>query len=73
MAKKKTAGGAILVAKTSAFFRVPDGNIVRLRKGRTTIREGHPYLRGREHMFIVLKPTFDLDGIQPLQEPEIEV
>jgi len=50
----------ILVAKASAVFRTPDGELVRLKRGRTTVEAGHPILRGREHFFEPLVPTFRL-------------
>lgn len=52
----------IFVAKTSAMFRDSDGNMVRIRRGKTTARQGHPILRGREHMFEPLTVTFDVEA-----------
>lgn len=56
-----SGGEEILVAKTSAVFVTADGQRVRVTKGRTTIRRGHPYLRGREHLFQPFKLTFDVE------------
>jgi hypothetical protein len=50
--------GDILVAKTSAVFRDRKGNLVRLRKGRTTIEVGNDLLKGREQLFEPLKITY---------------
>jgi hypothetical protein len=58
------AEGAILVARESVIFAY-DGNQVYIHKGRTTVREGHPVLRGREDLFEPLVPTFDLDSPPP--------
>jgi hypothetical protein len=52
--------GTILVARQS--FTVWDGGrMLRFRRGRTTIREGHRLLEGREDRFKPLELTFELD------------
>lgn len=53
------AGRGILVAKSSAQLLF-DGSRVNIRKGVTTVREGHPLLRGREHMFEPITVTYDV-------------
>jgi hypothetical protein len=56
------ADGGILVAATSATFAY-EGQTVWLTQGRTTVREGHPILKGREHLF---KPfTIDYELPEP--------
>lgn len=62
----------ILVARTSAVFRTPDGNLHRLRKGRTTVRAGHEILRGREHFFEPLAITYDvpIEAQAPVEKPK---
>ena len=52
-------GREVLVASTSATF-LHGGVRVQLKKGHTTIRQGHPLLRGREHMFEPITVTYDV-------------
>lgn len=54
----------ILIATTSAMFRDGNGDVVRIRRGKTTVRKGHPLLRGREEMFAPLEVTFDVPKVQ---------
>jgi hypothetical protein len=49
----------ILVARTSGVISL-DGQMMRIAKGKTTIRSGHPLLNGREHLFEPLSVTFEL-------------
>ena len=49
----------ILVAARSAIYRSKDGDDVRIRKGRTTARRGHAVVRGFEHFWTPLVPTFE--------------
>lgn len=55
--------GKILVARESAMFDW-DGQQVFIHQGRTTAREGHPVLRGREHLFEPLVPVFEAEPAQ---------
>lgn len=59
--------GAILVAKTGAMFDY-EGQKVFLVAGRTTVREGHPVLKGREHLFRPLKVDFEMED-PPQKQP----
>lgn len=63
--------GQILVAKTSAAFSF-DGKSVILSAGRTTVREGHPILEGREALFEPMKVDFELDSEAPDDPPPVE-
>lgn len=58
------AEGAILVALTSATFDY-DGQPVWILQDRTTVREGHPMLAGREHLFGPLRVDHDLPQEAP--------
>lgn len=53
------ADGAILVATKNVLTDF-DGRRVILRRGVTTVREGHPLLKGRESLFEPLVPEFEL-------------
>lgn len=56
------ADGAILIAAESAMFDF-EGRRVFITAGKTTAREGHPVLKGREKLFRPLEVDFDLpDG-----------
>lgn len=56
----------ILVAKVNALLFHGDRRLT-IRKGVTTIREGHPLLAGREHLFEPWSITLDYD---PNEAPE---
>lgn len=53
------ASGAVLVALDSAFF-THEGQPVTVTRGVTTVREGHPILKGRENLFGPLKVDYEL-------------
>jgi len=53
------ASGGILVALQSAFF-THEGQPVTVIQGRTTVREGHPILRGRENLFGPIGVDYEL-------------
>lgn len=53
------ASGKVLVASQS-FVVWEGGRMVRFRRNRTTIRDGHPLLEGNEHRFRPFKVDFDL-------------
>jgi hypothetical protein len=53
------AEGAILVAAESAMFD-HDGQRVFITAGKTTAREGHPILKGREKLFRPFTVDFEL-------------
>jgi hypothetical protein len=61
------ADGAILIATTSALIPY-EGREVCIAGGRTTAREGHPILAGREGLFRVLVPDYEVE--QPPAKPE---
>jgi len=64
------AAACILVAATSATFDW-EGQPVLVREGITTAREGHPILKGREHLFKPLEVTWELPA--PKQDsPKVE-
>lgn len=54
------AEGAILVAAESAMFEF-GGRKVFLVQGRTTVRDGHPILKGREKLFRLLAVDFETE------------
>lgn len=58
------AEGAILIATESAMFDY-EGKRVVITAGRTTAREGHPVLKGREQLFGPLQVNFELPGQVP--------
>lgn len=53
--------GSIMIATTSALIPFA-GREVCIAGGRTTVREGHPILKGREHMFRVLVPDYEVEA-----------
>jgi hypothetical protein len=55
------ADGAILIATTSALIPY-EGREVMIAGGRTTVREGHPILKGREGLFKVLAPDYEVEA-----------
>lgn len=57
------ADGAILVAEQGAMFNF-EGQKVFLVAGQTTVREGHPILKGHEHLFKPLKVDFEVEQDQ---------
>jgi hypothetical protein len=68
------SGDAILVAATSAMFD-QDGRRVVIKQGRTTVREGHPITRGREHLFKPFKVDFETEAAQETpkgQAPKVQ-
>lgn len=54
------ADGAILVAREGAMLEY-EGRRVFLNAGKTTVREGHPILKGREHLFEPLAVDFEVE------------
>lgn len=58
---------AIMIATTSALIPFA-GREVCIAGGRTTVREGHPILKGREHMFRVLVPDYEVEVPLPAKE-----
>lgn len=50
----------VFVANTSAVFDY-EGRRIILRKGVTTVRSGHPILKGRERLFDPIRVDFDTD------------
>lgn len=52
--------GQVFVAATTARFQF-DGQPVVIAEGRTTAREGHPIMRGRESLWRPLQVTFEVD------------
>jgi hypothetical protein len=56
----------IFVAK-STFTCTVDGKRCTVRKGSTMVRQGHPVLKGREHLFepVTPSPGFDVPEKQP--------
>jgi hypothetical protein len=65
------AEGKILVATTSATFD-HEGRRIWLRQGRTTAREGHPILKGRENLFKPLEVDFEVTE-KPAAKPQARV
>lgn len=59
MAKQK-AGGAIFQARES-FSTILDGAPIAVVGGHTRVREGHPLLKGREHLFEPLTVDYDVE------------
>jgi hypothetical protein len=59
--------GKILVAVTSAVVQMEE-KLAWIIRGRTTVREGHPILQGRDHMFRPLVVDFDTPGDAPEQQ-----
>lgn len=53
------AAGGILIALDSAFF-THEGQPVTITRGKTTVREGHPILKGRENLFGPITVDFEL-------------
>jgi len=51
--------GVILIATSSAVVHSQDGHRTWIHRGRTTVREGHPILQGREHMFRPLTVDYE--------------
>lgn len=56
------SGSGVLVASTSATYMARDGRTVRIKKGRTTALSVDPRVRGFEHFFVPLVPTFNESG-----------
>jgi hypothetical protein len=56
--------GAILIA-TETVLTTFEGENVYIYAGQTTVREGHPILKGREDMFIPVQVTYDLPEPEP--------
>lgn len=54
------ADGGIMVATQGAMFD-HEGQRVFLVAGKTTVREGHPILKGRENLFKPLVPDFEVE------------
>lgn len=50
----------IFVANETFTTRFEGSDVV-IRKGKTRIREGHPLLRGREHLFTALSVDYDIE------------
>lgn len=59
---------AILVATTTAQVTI-DGQEVLIVAGKTTVREGHPVLAGRESLFEPLRPVYDYE--EPAEVPSV--
>lgn len=53
--------GSVYVARQS-FVVWDGGRMLRFRRGRTTIREGHPLLKGREDRFAPQRVTYEVAG-----------
>lgn len=60
MAKTQPTGRTIYVAIQS-FTTLLDGAEIAVQRGRTRVREGHPLLRGREHLFEPLKVDYEVE------------
>lgn len=58
----------IFTPRVSATFR-HDGSVRHFVRGRTTIEEGHPILKGREHMVEPLRIDFPAPAKKPAPEP----
>lgn len=56
----------VYVARES-FVTDLDGERITVRKGKTRVREGHPLLRGREHLFKPVDVQYDVETAR--QEP----
>lgn len=55
------SGSGVLVAITGATYQAQDGRIVKIRKG-LTANPLDPRVRGFEHFFVPLVPTFNESG-----------
>lgn len=62
------AQGAILVATMSVLFDY-EGQRVVLAEGVTTAREGHPVIKGREHLWKPLAVDFETGAQDPPKAP----
>ena len=60
MAKTKPQQGQIYVAKES-FATDVDGVSVSVVGDVTLVREGHPLLKGREHLFKAVVPHYEVE------------
>lgn len=58
--RKPPEGGHIYVAKES-FSTEVDGVPVQIHAGRTRVREGHPIMAGREHLFELLTVDYEVE------------
>lgn len=54
------ADGRIMIATQGAMFDY-EGQKVFIVEGKTTAREGHPVLKGREGLFKPLVPEFEIE------------
>lgn len=63
------ADSGILVARESVMFDF-EGRRVFIREGTTTVRAGHPVLKGHEGLFIPLVPTFELPDAAEKTPPQ---
>jgi hypothetical protein len=59
------AEGKILIAASSLVMYGPDRTRTWISKGRTTVREGHPILEGREHLFRQLVVDYEIGDAAP--------
>ncbi|MCR4339223.1 MAG: hypothetical protein NUW01_04965 [Gemmatimonadaceae bacterium] len=60
MAKATKNEARIFIAKET-FSTVVDGSPVVVAAGVTRVREGHSLLRGREHMFEVMRVDYEVE------------
>ena len=52
---------------TASFEAFVDGERVLVQRGKTRVRDGHPILKGREHLFVPQTVRFDVE--QATQAP----